>query len=867
MRRISMAIALSSGLVAAGCSGGSSARTDGSVSPGMAQNTFTVTIQNGQAVGAIPGNPAFAIKGGRVTSLPAGIDCGEGYSSCSAQFPSGTSVALSAAPLSASYVFVLWSGDCGGDGACALEGAADRYVVALFRGVNDPGGHPNYTSGLVHGPKAYDWLKGATGALDCRACHGANLQGVSIAPSCKSCHATLPHIQLDYTTFTTGPSVTAACVKCHTGEAKALLSTNHFTWMGSSTSVGHTTPGSIGKRNVINNFCVANASNESRCMQCHPSYSSAPTKSPVDGSVTVNTGPMYLWSSSAAVDLGKIDCLVCHGNLATSKYMKSPAGFGQPWPNTGLPCTPACSAAQICSDKDSNGAVWSDAKNYCRAPTAAETSSALNLAANSIGAPQRANCGFCHFNAGGGDNVKMGDLGSALKAPTPAIDVHMGSTASYAPQTCVGCHESGGHGAIKGSGLSIPVDNEGRLTCTDCHSGLHAPDHSAIGLPAVHLDFIACQTCHIPKFSRTQYTKMDWDWQTTADKQACQGLPTCVGFNVLTYPAGGAQTGTVSGVGGEASKSTVAVSPLSVAAESVQTSYDWKKGIVIWAKGVTPAYRFIAPSTQQQGTHETTVRNGLLGLGTPADPYRLSDPLPPPAPVLAGWKIAPFKKMTGRTPVFADQSAMIVPHVFGPDSLWQNDLRGFPVVGNTLGSAGNPWTQAKADAIWTGVGNYGAAVGGQLGAPVAKASGGQMTRDAAHLVTVNTLADLPATFPATLFLIGAEAAFPTGVKAVTKTGARQFTYTETIPYTVNTGTAALPALPATSTQFVAFYTELKGADWAWANTVMFINLNHEVAPKASALACADCHSVNGRMKDLYSLQVGGCEDPANCSKR
>jgi hypothetical protein len=66
---------------------------------------------------------------------------------------------------------------------------------------------------------------------------------------------------------------------------------------------------------------------------------------------------------------------------------------------------------------------------------------------------------------------------------------------------------------------------------------------------------------------------------------------------------------------------------------------------------------------------------------------------------------------------------------------------------------------------------------------------------------------------------------------------------------------------------VAFYTELKGADWAWANTVMFINLNHEVAPKASALACADCHSVNGRMKDLYNLQVGGCEDPANCSKR
>ena len=194
---------------------------------------------------------------------------------------------------------------------------------------------------------------------------------------------------------------------------------------------------------------------------------------------------------------------------------------------------------------------------------------------------------------------------------------------------------------------------------------------------------------------------------------------------------------------------------------------------------MTPAYRWIAPSTQQQGTHETTARNGLLGAGTPADPYRLSDPLPPPSPVLAGWKIAPFKKMTGRTPVFADASAMIVPHVFGTDSLWQNDLRGYPVVPNTLGSARQPLDPGQGGRHLDRHVNYGAAVGGQLGTPVAKASAAKMTRDAASLVTVNTLADLPATLPATLYLIGAEAAFPSGVKTVTKTGARQFTYTET----------------------------------------------------------------------------------------
>ena len=870
MRRISTAIALTGALVLAGCSGGGAPSAKSTDSEGMAQNTFAVTVQNGQSVGGLPGNPSFAIKGGRVTSVPSGIDCGEGFSACNAVFPNGTTVVLTAAPLNtATHAFVMYAGDCGG-ATCSLEGPADRYVLAMFRDVNDPAGHPNYTSGAVHGPATYGWLAGTAGALDCRTCHGANLQGVGIAPSCKSCHEGMAHIQLDYTTFATGPAVSATCVKCHDDEARKLLTTNHFTWLGSSTSVGHTTPSSIGKRNVINNFCVATASNESRCMQCHPSYSSPPTKDPVTGAVAVNTGPMYLWNTNAAVDLSKIDCLVCHANLGASKYMKSPAGFGQPWPNTGLACAPSCAANQICSNVNAAGVAFSDGKNYCRAPLASETSSALNLAANNVGAPNRSNCGFCHFNAGGGDNVKMGDLGSALKAPTQAVDVHMGSTASYAPQTCVGCHESGGHGAIKGSGLSIPVDNEGRLTCTDCHSGLHAPVHS--GLPAVHLDFIACQTCHIPAFSRTQFTKMNWDWQTAADKQACQGLAGCVGFGAVMYPD---TTTVVAGVGGEAPKGAVVTAyPSPIEAVAIEQAYDWKKGISTYAKGVTPAYRWIAPSTGQQGTHETTARNGLLGTGTPADPYRLSDPLPPPSPVLAGWKIAPFKKMTGRSPVFADASAMIVPHVFGPDSLWQNDLRGYPMVPNTLGSAGNPWDQTKANAVWTATNNYGAAVAGQLGNPIAKASAAKMTRDAAHLVTVDTVADLPAMMPGTVFLIGAEAAFPSGVKTVTKTGARQFTYTETIPYTVNTGTPALPAtFPVASTQPVAFYAELKGSDWMWANTVMYINLNHEVAPKASALSCSNCHPSMGgsvatsRMKDLYNLTVGGCEDPMDCSKQ
>ena len=53
---------------------------------------------------------------GKVTSDPAGIDCG---SSCSAAFPVGSNVALSASPDKGSE-FTGWSGACSGTGACTV---------------------------------------------------------------------------------------------------------------------------------------------------------------------------------------------------------------------------------------------------------------------------------------------------------------------------------------------------------------------------------------------------------------------------------------------------------------------------------------------------------------------------------------------------------------------------------------------------------------------------------------------------------------------------------------------------------------------------------------------------------------------------
>jgi hypothetical protein len=72
---------------------------------------------------------------GTVTSSSAGIDCG---ATCSASFPSGTMVTLTATP-DAGSVFTGWSGDCTGVGPCTVTMDQDRAVTGTFdSGPPDP---------------------------------------------------------------------------------------------------------------------------------------------------------------------------------------------------------------------------------------------------------------------------------------------------------------------------------------------------------------------------------------------------------------------------------------------------------------------------------------------------------------------------------------------------------------------------------------------------------------------------------------------------------------------------------------------------------------------------------------------------------
>lgn len=74
---------------------------------------------------------------GTVTSSPAGIDCG---AKCSADFPAGTNVTLTATA-AANSNFARWGGEgCSGTGTCTAEMTQTRNVSATFEGSASSGG-------------------------------------------------------------------------------------------------------------------------------------------------------------------------------------------------------------------------------------------------------------------------------------------------------------------------------------------------------------------------------------------------------------------------------------------------------------------------------------------------------------------------------------------------------------------------------------------------------------------------------------------------------------------------------------------------------------------------------------------------------
>jgi len=274
-------------------------------------------------------------------------------------------------------------------------------------------------------------------------------KGADPAPSSddRNAHQFLEKLQRD---FETPQEVTKACISCHENSAQEVMHTSHWTWK----YVNETTGQTLGKKNEINNFCVATSSNESRCTSCHVGYGWKDDS--FDFSVQEN-----------------VDCLVCHDTTGT--YIKSGAAAGFPAGYTGN------------KSLDTNPVD-------------------LTYVAQNVNMPGRDNCLVCHAYGGGGDGVKHGDIDSSLKKPDFALDVHM--DAEKLNFSCTECHVTKAH-AISGS----RYQHDKRVkTCVDCHDdrSLHKDE-----ILNKHSEKLACQSCHIPEYARGGIpTKMTWDWST-----------------------------------------------------------------------------------------------------------------------------------------------------------------------------------------------------------------------------------------------------------------------------------------------------------------------------------------------------------------
>ncbi|HSH57053.1 MAG TPA: cytochrome C, partial [Halomonas sp.] len=96
--------------------------------------------------------------------------------------------------------------------------------------------------------------------------------------------------------FASGEEVTEACLGCHTEAAEEVMQTRHWTWEYHNPVDGEV----LGKKSMINGFCIADRSNEAFCQSCHIGYG---------------------WEDET-FDFSnpfKVDCLACHN---TGDYEK-----------------------------------------------------------------------------------------------------------------------------------------------------------------------------------------------------------------------------------------------------------------------------------------------------------------------------------------------------------------------------------------------------------------------------------------------------------------------------------------------------------------------------------------------------------------
>lgn len=391
--------------------------------------------------------------------------------------------------------------------------------------------------------------------------------------------------------FQSGPEVTEACLSCHTEASDQVMHSIHFQWDFTHPETGQ----QLGKSNVINSFCGSVAGNEPRCTSCHAGY----------GWEDMSQPPPQ--QSSA------VDCLVCHDR--SGQYTKSATLAGNP------PLAPVPQGMKTITGAD----AW---------PVD------LAKAAQSVGMPGRDNCGNCHFYGGGGDNVKHGDLSSALYNPSKSVDVHMSPEGENF--TCSTCHVSDQHQwdgsryathASDMVGTGKPGSARTVATCQSCHGNDPHPANIKGMKLNDHTDKLACQTCHIPEFARGGVaTKTFWDW-STAGRLSPEGKP--IAEHNFTQSDG----------------------------KELHT-YLSTKGDFEWEEDVAPYYAWF------DGQVEYTTADRVID---PSKPVEVNPIKGDPDDGVS--RIWPFKRMVGRQAYDTELNHLVYTHVWGPTTdtaFWTN---------------------------------------------------------------------------------------------------------------------------------------------------------------------------------------------------
>ena len=71
--------------------------------------------------------------------------------------------------------------------------------------------------------------------------------------------------------FNSPQEVTKACLECHEEAGDEIIASRHWNWAEAEGSVPAGKV-NLGKKNIINNFCIAVPSNYPRCTSCHIGY-------------------------------------------------------------------------------------------------------------------------------------------------------------------------------------------------------------------------------------------------------------------------------------------------------------------------------------------------------------------------------------------------------------------------------------------------------------------------------------------------------------------------------------------------------------------------------------------------------------------